>query len=353
MLVYIILALVVMIPALNETGRRTQSEEKLLYFSLFVLLLVTGLRYKHGDYGGYELAYEEDFDIGQDWGYYQIQLLFHYFNLPFSVFVFAISLFGVIALNRAFQISLWPLFGMVFVLGKIFTFYAMSGIRQYIAMVICWWAAGELLRTNRKQVFVLMVVIAYLFHGSALVFLPMLLFVNREFKLNVILYMLLAAVFMGLFWESVFQYVIDLNDTVDQRFGNYLRDPDEEGMNMLNYVENLLFLLLAILVRKQAVKKIPYYDFFLYMFVIYCAIFLVGHNVRVVKRVRDYFAISYAFIVPAFIYLVEKKSQTLVKVVFILYFILLMFRSFAVYDSAFEPGAFNRMVPYHNVLFDK
>ena len=54
MLVYIILALVVMIPALNETGRRTQSEEKLLYFSLFVLLLVTGLRYKHDDYGGHE-----------------------------------------------------------------------------------------------------------------------------------------------------------------------------------------------------------------------------------------------------------------------------------------------------------
>ena len=122
-------------------------------------------------------------------------------------------------------------------------------------------------------------------------------------------------------------------------------------MNMLNYFENFLFLFLALIARKEAVKKVPYYDFFLYLFIIYCAFLIAGANVGIIKRLRDYYIISYAFIIPGIFYLFkEKKVQNITRLLFIAYFIFLFFRSLTVYDSAFHEDEYNRMVPYHSVL---
>ena len=54
-------------------------------------------------------------------------------------------------------------------MGKIFTLYAMSGIRQFIAMAIAWWAIKILLEKQKLLVFVFMSIIAYVLHASALV----------------------------------------------------------------------------------------------------------------------------------------------------------------------------------------
>ena len=71
----------------------------------------------------------------------------------------------------------------------------------------------------------------------------------------------------------------------------------------------------------------------------------------IVKRLRDYYAIAYAFLVPAFIYAFRgTKMQKLCRGVMVAYFIFLMFRSLAVYDSAIPEGSYGRMVPYHSIF---
>ena len=103
--------------------------------------------------------------------------------------------------------------------------------------------------------------------------------------------------------------------------------------------------------RKRALRYIPYYDFFLYMFLIYSAFLLAGREVGVVKRLRDYYGIAYAFIVPAFCYfLTDMKNRQIWRVILIGYFILLMFRSLSVYDAGLPPGATGRMVPYLSIF---
>ena len=75
MLVYTILALVLGLNASLEYGNRSKRDYQLFNIGLLLILLVSGLRYMHGDYGTYEMGYNEGIDVGGDWGYYQIQLL--------------------------------------------------------------------------------------------------------------------------------------------------------------------------------------------------------------------------------------------------------------------------------------
>lgn len=243
---------------------------------------------------------------------------------------------------------------MIMILGKIFTLYAMSGIRQYMAMAICWWALSELLLKQRKVTFIVMVVFAYTLHGSALVFLPVLAFRDMTFTYKKAVFLLLLAIVVGAYSMTFFESASKASDFVNDRFGEYVNESQGvEGMsmNMMNYLENFVFLIMAVWVRKRAIVKVPYYDFFLFMFVAYCGFLIVGSEVGIVKRLRDYYAIAYAFLVPAFIYAFRSiRLQRYCKGVMIAYFIFLMFRSLAVYDSGIPEGSYGRMVPYHSIF---
>ncbi len=352
MLVYIILAVICGLFAVFESGKLQQRDFKMFYVSLMLFLGVVGLRYAHGDYLTYEKGYYMDIDVGGDVGYFYLQQVFHKMGLSFVFFVFVLTLMSVYAFKKTFSISIYPCFGVVMILGKIFTLYAMSGIRQYIAMAICWWAIADLLKNDRIKLFLLTVLVAALIHGSAIVFLLVLFFRNVRFSFVKAIVFLFVAFIIGSFSISLFTESAKYSDFIDTRFGGYVEQKDlEGGMNALNYIENFLFLFLAIVVRKKAMYKIPYYDFFLYMFLVYCGFLIVGNEVAIVKRLRDYFALSYAFIVPGFIYLFDSNIlKKTCKVVFVTYFIFLMFRSLQVYDRPFPENTYSRMVPYHCVF---
>jgi len=346
------LASVLGLNATQELGNRSKRDNQLFNIGLLLILLVSGLRYMHGDYGTYEMGFNEMKDVGNDWGYYQIQLLGKKIGLSFQGFVFLISLLAVYSYKKAFSINTFPNFCLVVILGKIFTLYAMSGIRQFIAIAICWWAIKILLDKQKILLFIAMTAIAYSLHASALIILPIVLFYKRKFSYVTALVIIIIALIISYSSLAFFASTADISDLVNERLSGYLgRTGNEETMNMLNYFENFLFLFLALVARKEAVKKVPYYDFFLYLFIIYCAFLIAGANVGIIKRLRDYYIISYAFIIPGIFYLFkEKRAQNITRLLFIAYFIFLFFRSLTVYDSAFHEDEYNRMVPYHSVL---
>lgn len=352
MTAYILLALIIGGSALIEDGRRSVSIMRLFYAGLFAFLLVVGFRYWHGDYGTYEMAYNTRQDVGGDTGFFLLQLAFQKLGFSFQTFIFIITLISVYAFKQTARISRWPSFVLVVILGKIFTLYAMSGIRQYIAMALCWWAVSELLLHKRKMFFLVMVVLASTLHGSALIILPVYFFRKMRFTLSNALVILLLSFVVGVYSVKFFQTAVAMNDFVDDRLGGYVASIGEgQGMNLINYVENFLFLLLGLVVRKKAVRIIPFYDFFLYMFVIYCGFLLAGKDIGIIKRLRDYYVIAYAFMTPAFIYLLKNQLyQKTCHALLVLYFVFLLFRSLSVYDSPFPENYYGKMVPYHSIL---
>ena len=352
MLVYIILASVLGLNAIQENGNLSKRDNQLFNIGLFLILLVSGLRYMHGDYETYQLGFNEMEDVGNDWGYYQIQLLGKKIGLSFQGFVFLISLFTVYAYKKAFSINTFPNFCLIVILGKIFTLYAMSGIRQFIAMAICWWAIKILLDKQKVLLFITMIVAAYSLHASALIILPIALFYKRKFSYVTALIIIIIALIISFSSMAFFASSADFSDLINQRLAGYLTiSGNTETMNSLNYFENFLFLFLALIARKEAVKRVPYYDFFLYLFIIYCAFLIAGANIGIVKRLRDYYIISYAFIIPGIFYLFKERiAQNITRLLFIAYFIFLFFRSLSVYDSVFQEDEQYRMVPYHSIL---
>jgi|GEM_PF-464603 membrane protein len=353
MFVYIALAVVIGIFALQEDGERTSQVTTRFYISLFLFLLVVGLRYMHGDYRSYLMGYNTGIDVGGDPGYYELQLFFSRQGVSFQFFVFILTLVSVFALRQTFRMNFWPNIGFTIILGKIFTLYAMSGIRQYLAMVVCWWAISELLIYKRKYVFLIMVLLAYTLHGSAIIILPVYFFRKRKFTFFTACIIMIIAIIGGSFSMSFFSQASGMNDFIDERFAGYVYESriGGEAMNALNYVENFLFLFLAIKIRNRIISKVPYYDFFLYMFVIYCGFLVAGSDVGIVKRLRDYYALSYIFIIPSFIYFFSRKSlRKLSQCMIISYFIFLMFRSLIVYDRPLSIGSYGRMIPYHSIF---
>lgn len=346
---YIFLAFISGLFALTESGKRTPRTTQMFNICLFVFLLVVGLRYGQGDYLTYRWGFINGVDVGGDKGYFFIQDFFHNIGISFEVFVFLITLFSVIAFKQVFRLSIWPCFGVVMILGKIFTLYAMSGIRQYIAMAICWWAISELFLNKRKYVFFIMVVLAATIHGSAFIILPVYFLKNYEYTNKRAILMLIIAMIAASSSMLIFTTAAEMSDFVDQRFSPYVNDKSQVGMNLLNYAENFLFFYLAMKVRPIAKRKIPYFDFFLYLFVIYCGFLIVGNEIGIVKRLRDYYAIAYAFIVPSFVYLSkESLFRKLAHFGIIAYFIFLMFRSLSVFDQG--SPTLTRMVPYRSVF---
>ena len=219
-------------------------------------------------------------------------------------------------------------------------------------MAIAWWAIKILLEKQKLLVFVFMSIIAYVLHASALVVFPILFFYKRKFSYTTAIIIIIIAFIIGYSSTTFFTVSAGASDLLNERLGGYIYKASEGGgMNTLNYIENFLFLLLALLARKEAVKKVPYYDFFLYLFIIYCAFLIAGANIGVIKRLRDYYIISYAFIIPGICYLFKEKiAQNATRLLFIAYFIFLFFRSLSVYDSAFYEDEYNKMIPYHSVL---
>ena len=354
MFFYLLLALLTVVASyLGLTSSTKRTKEVSLLVAWIAFLLIVGLRYHHGDYGTYEMGYKYDQDVGGDFGYFALQKIFHRMGAPFWFFAFLITLLSVYCFKKIFSISPWPAFGLTMIFGKIFTLYAMSGIRQYLAMAICWWALYQLLVKKRDWVFWCSVFLAYTMHASALIFIPVYFFRNMSFSWLRLFFLLVLSVVVSYSFKTIYGVAANMSDLVDTRFSTYVTDNDQEfgGMNVLNYFENTLFLILAIVVRRRAMRKVPFYDMFLYMFVVYFGMLIVGNEIGIIKRLRDYYAIAYAFLCPSFIYLFRDiRPKRATYYLLVCYFVFLFFRSLAVYDSAFPPDTEGRMVPYHSIF---
>lgn len=359
MLPYLVLALIAVVAILiygyspSFFKDSTNQEKAFFIISWLVFLFIVGLRYHHGDYITYEMGYNTNTDVGGDFGYFALQKWVHTTGLPFWVFAFLITLLSAYCFIKIFSISPWPAFGLIFLLGKIFTLYAMSGIRQYMAMAVCWWALYQLLVYRRNAVFLSSVLLAYSLHGSALIFLFVWGLSRIKFSWVRLIFLLVISISLAYSFKEIFGAVANSSDLISDRLGSYVEGSQEggEGMNILNYFENSLFLILALIVRKRARSIVPYYDTFLYMFAIYLGFLIVGNEIGIIKRLRDYYAIAYAILCPSFIFLfrdIRLKKATYYLLV--CYFVFLFFRSLAVFDAPFPPGTEEIMVPYHSIF---
>ena len=328
--VYLPLFLIVAYGALTEPLDPYKPNRRLQNFALVIFVLLSGLRFV-GDTPGYAIYYQTNIDSPFEIGYVFISNFFRTLHFNFPLFLLSVTAITGLLIKKAFA-NQWFFFAMLMILGKLATFYAFSGLRQWIALCICFYAVSILLKGKRLY-FLLIVIIAVQFHRSAIIIAPMALFYKREFRYKVALITICIAIVIGMNPLQFLQSASDVNPLLDGR--GYLTQEGNEvamgGINAFNWVENFAILIPAVFFRKKIHERVPNYDFFLYMHLIYCAFLIAGSDFGIIKRLRDYYVTGYYVLLPAFMYLFPQKQRRFYLLFVVLYFGLLFFRSLNYY----------------------
>lgn len=320
-LVYWILFIIMAIGAYSEEQLPYKPRRDLQFIGLWALIIISGLRYEMSDYNQYRGVYYLDYFQFEP-GYELMQNIFSGLGVPFAVFVFIFAAISCLFLKKAFS-NYWFFWGMLLVLAKLATFYAMSGMRQWMALCICFYAISILLK-GEKIKFVFWTIIAFTFHRSAFIVLPLIFLYKREFSYKLSLIIMALAVLVGYSAKEFLFAAADAIELFDAT--GYLID-NETGINTLNWIENFAFLAMGLTIRKRVKDKVPHYDFFLYMMLIYCAFLIAGSDFGIIKRLRDYYVLSYYIILPSISVAFRKQERNLINTIIILYFGLLFIRS--------------------------
>lgn len=166
-------------------GHNRELADKCLIFGAVLFVIISGIRYKVGmDCESYAEAYSdvlhgrqiqsEAFKETIEPGFQFITNLFALFSLPRFVYMgfwaFLEFFFFFKALRR--RIYLVPFAALILILGPFYISW-MNGIRQSLAACMFIFALSELVDSNAWAKYLVLILIASLFHTSALILLPL------------------------------------------------------------------------------------------------------------------------------------------------------------------------------------
>lgn len=199
----------------------------------------------------------------------------------------------------------------------LFTFYTTSFniVRQSAAIAIIFYSYKFIINKDLKK-WMFFVLLASLFHSSALICLPFYFIINAKKKSYKFLIFILTLIIS-------FKYIDIINllsgFSYFSHYSIYANTIDELANNRMFYID--LLLLIYILFNVKRITNIDKkFDFYIFIFVIGFALEFTGFFNPYVKRIAEYFLISKVVILPqiALSYSYAKK-RILHNLIFIIY----------------------------------
>lgn len=193
-------------------------------------------------------------------------------------------------------------------------------VRQSIAMYICWLSISSIF--NRKLFkFLLIILVAFFFHKTALIFAPVYFLANYKLTNFSVMLGLLISFFIGEFIHQIMGLL-----TIYLQANNYLNDGNDGGFT------KLLFLLLSFFCIYFLNVKSRYNDkssnLFINMLFMMLSIQIISLNFSILTRITDYFIISLCVLFPKIIGLkMWNKHGAFVRVLFVIFFIFFFYYS--------------------------
>jgi len=280
-----------------------------------VLIVVAGLRNNIGDTFFYMHAYEvNDFSWHailqqKDIGFSIFEKMLKSYTDDPQALVFLIALitdlFLVLALyrySRLFEVAVY-----LFITSGAFI-VSMNGMRQYLAAAILFWATRYLLRNDWKR-YMLIVLLAAVFHQSALIMIPIYFLVRRKAWTRSSFLLLAVAILIVLGFNQ-FQGLLfaALQDT---SYGVY-QDFQEGGANILRVIFYVIPLVVAYIGRDRLRELNPQIDVFVNMSLIGAALMIIATQNWIFARMAIYFSLYQIVLVSWTILVFRRKDQKLI-----------------------------------------
>lgn len=257
-------------------------------------------------------------------GYNWLSYFFHdIIGVPFYVYYMAVSAFVCYILAIFLKSLSTNIYLSLFIYMTIGLFtMSMSGLRQMLAISIClipiiWAKTCEDKGLERRKhivwrliVSVLLVVLAYTFHNSAVVFLPVLFLLNLRLSKNQTIIMMIIGIASTLLLRSLF--VNALGFFVTERYEKYGLT-GSYAMNILMLLVPIAIGLFCVFVSRPEKGKKTYNKTLSTMFVFLTLVVMFNNLALInnqIQRLGYYFMNSYIIIIP---YAIGKLSSNIRK----------------------------------------
>lgn len=327
-----------------------KNKNNILYGILFLVLVTqVGLRWETGtDWIPYRDNFEDTtsiemvllgvlngFEIGYGFCVYLIRSITD--NYTFFLIIHAIVFFALIFKANK-KLSPFPVVSLL--LFYVLTIGIMGSNRQLIALAICLYAL-KFVNAKKPIHFFLLIVLASLFHTTAIICL-IYYFLNRNFKKNQILLVLLLAFVIG---------KTSLPNLIFSGFGNllggtaankaeiYSEKEIEAGVSLFGLIRRLLYFAIFLYNYDRLSEKFQMYKLlfngFLFGLIFY---FLFSSTlVILVNRGSLYFNVMEPFLIASQLLLFSSKDRGYMLFMFTIYSIYIFFQSISAYDDLFIP----------------
>jgi len=317
------LLLLFAIPDLS-VGRRNKLKAQLFLASVVVLTFVAGLRWETGvDW----LVYTEMFGYAPtlgtpnffsqfpslDVGYWLLMSIIKTLGGGIQLVFLTIAIASFTFLCKALKtytpyknISLLLYFCMVFFVLD------MSGIRQALALNIFFYSIQYIKSRNFKK-YLLFTLLAFSFHWSSLIFLPIYFILNRRLSTRTGVIFFMVCVFIAIFQVQWFGYLLGtisniVGDELYLRIQFYTQDSVFAAQRTigLGAIALICIFLPLCLYREKLEKQYPYFNIYFNLFLLQAlVVFALFEFVEISGRLVFYFSLSTIIVLPYLIHLLK------------------------------------------------
>lgn len=312
---------------LNIVDKNTNREKCIWNIVLAIILptFVFAIRYKVGaDYLNYVGMYKElkditftkwfedlDFFNNNPTGMFLIAKIarkFNSVNIFFGITAFLTAYLAVISLKK--QWSNMPI-GYAYFIYLIFTFSTgLNIIKQTIAISIVFYSL-KYVYEKKKLYFILLVFIAFLFHSTAFVVLPIYILWDKEGKVALgKKIVIVAACFIG----------FSLMDNILNAMGDHWAEYTETtGTKNLSFFISLAWLIIFYIFRNRLVKLDKRNDLLIMIYTIGVIFSVMGFWSIFGKRVANYFTVVQCLLMPQIPCTLEDKMDKIAMIALMIY----------------------------------
>lgn len=307
---------------------------------LLSLMSIYALRWKTGtDFSNY---YDFYFKYGKmniaeligtrDWGFYALtstiykfwpeNFIFYNYVLAALTYIPIVRIYIKYSCNFTFTIILYI---------TMMTYYGpYNGVRQGIAASICFFAY-PLLYDKKYIKYFLYILLAYLFHSTSLLMIPLMFVVTRKAWSRRVMITLAVACISVIFLPNIWNYIINFLEIIgqekmasDYQIFNY----SDDGVNILRIAVALIPTIISFIFYKTLKANNSKIDILINMSLMYAVFMIFGSRLTVLARLSSYFSIFIALLIPEFTTLFKGKDRISFKVItltmFFIYMIMLL-----------------------------
>lgn len=304
------------------------------FISFYALRWMTGtdfvnyyaLYYIHGNNSVQEL-------IGtRDWGFTVLTSIIYKIspdNFLVYNFILAALTYVPVVLTYRKNSNFFTFSMMLYVMMMIY-YWPYNGVRQSIAAGICFFAF-PLLYKKAYFKYSLFIFVAYLFHSTALIMLPLAFIVTKRAwsKSIIMVLVILSLSFIGLpsMWDNLIR-VLELigQEKLANDYSSF--DSTDNGVSLLRILVYLIPVVISFFYYNKLKKNNPQIDLLINMSLM-CVVFMIfGSQLTVIARLSNYFIFFNALLIPEFSTLFRNKEKVffyfLTLTLFFIYMCLLL-----------------------------